>query len=170
MCCSEILWTGFLFYLLMAVCGAQGCTWERTTDSHGLTRHHTSCQFYKRASTLASQRRHDRAKEAVFSNLVPRLGEASSQCQAISAVRYVRDRPILKPIASCRLLKATSMARESCNTSSLPESQHHLEVEKERTNELDVEMGSNLGTIEDFSNSESIESVIRKVYLFVFEF
>jgi hypothetical protein len=47
-----------------------------------------------------------------------------------------------------------SMVRESCNTTSLPESQHHLEAEKER-NELDVEMGSNLGTIWDFSSSGS---------------
>lgn len=75
--CSEILWTGALFYLLMVVCGAQGCSWERTTDNRGLTRHRASCRYYKRASTLASQRRHDRAKEAAHSHLVPRLGEAA---------------------------------------------------------------------------------------------
>lgn len=45
-----------------------------------------------------------------------------------------------------------SMAGDSCNTSSLLESQHHPEAEKERGNELDVEMGSNLGNLWDFSS------------------
>lgn len=162
--CSEILWTGILFFLLMVVCSAQGCSWERTTDSCGLTRHHTSCRFYKRASTLASQRRHDHAKEAVFLNMVPRLGETTvhsskfawniifikCQCQA---VRYVRDHPSLKPIAPCKLLGPMSMAHELCGTSSLPESPHHVEVQKERNSEVDVDMGSNSGNIWDFVNS-----------------
>jgi hypothetical protein len=45
------------------------------------------------------------------------------------------------------------MAGDSCNISSLLESQHHPEAENERDNELDVEMGSNLGNLWDFSSS-----------------
>lgn len=60
----------FLFILVMVSCNAPGCNWERTTDSQGLSRHHTACLFHKRASTLANQRRHTRAREAVASNFV----------------------------------------------------------------------------------------------------
>jgi hypothetical protein len=74
---SEVLWTGFLLFVLMVACGAPGCSWERPTDNRGLTRHRTSCRFYKRASTLASRRRQDRTKEAVFSNLGRKPGKAA---------------------------------------------------------------------------------------------
>jgi hypothetical protein len=46
-----------------------------------------------------------------------------------------------------------SISRELCGTSSLPESQHHCDTEKEQTNEIDVEMGSNSGNMEVHSNS-----------------
>jgi hypothetical protein len=72
----ETLWIGFLFFLLimMVSCDAPGCSWarERATDNRGLSRHRANCRFYKRVSSLASQRRKERAKEAVGLNLLPK--------------------------------------------------------------------------------------------------
>jgi hypothetical protein len=156
--CLELLFcTAFLLFLLMVACDAPGCFWERPTDSRGLTMHRTSCHFYKRASSLASRRRQDRAREAVLLNLgrkpqseavsslefAYRISNTKCRCQEISAVRYARDRSSLKPIASCRLLMPTSMAREPCSNSSLAESQQNK----------DVEMDSNSGTMWDYTNS-----------------
>jgi hypothetical protein len=58
------VWIGVFFFLLMVSCNAPGCSWERSTDNRGLNRHRASCCFYKRASSLASRKRQDRAKEA----------------------------------------------------------------------------------------------------------
>jgi hypothetical protein len=70
---SKIILTGgfLLFFLVMVSCEAPGCSWERKTDNRGLTRHRAVCPFYKRSSTLASQKRQDRAKGAALSNLPP---------------------------------------------------------------------------------------------------
>ncbi|KAG1815362.1 hypothetical protein EV424DRAFT_1348472 [Suillus variegatus] len=67
---AESLWIAFLssLLLLMVSCGASRCSWERATDARGLSRHHASCHFYKKSSVLASQRRLERAKEAVFTH------------------------------------------------------------------------------------------------------
>jgi hypothetical protein len=70
---SKTIWACFfLFFLLVMVsCEAPGCSWARKTDIRGLTRHRIACPFYKRFSTLASQKRQDRAKGAALSNLIP---------------------------------------------------------------------------------------------------
>lgn len=70
-----------------------------------------------------------------------------SQYQSLSAVRYVRDRPNLKPITPCSLLKPISLAHELCSTAGI------LDVEKEQNNEIDFEMGSNSGNMCDNTNS-----------------
>jgi hypothetical protein len=53
----------------MVSCGAPRCLWERPTDARGLSRHHASCHFYKKSTALASQKRLERAKEAVSAHL-----------------------------------------------------------------------------------------------------
>lgn len=75
----ETIWTGFffLFLVVMVSCDAPGCFWERKTDNQGLTRHRAACHFYKRSSTLASQKRQDRAKNAISSNLPPDLAASA---------------------------------------------------------------------------------------------
>jgi hypothetical protein len=81
------LWvTGLLvfFFVLMVSCNAPGCYWERTTDSRGLSRHRAVCPFHKRASTLANQRRHTRAKEVVASNFVPSSSARTSEPVTVS--------------------------------------------------------------------------------------
>jgi hypothetical protein len=64
---ADSLWIAFLsgLLLLMVSCGASRCLWERATDARGLSKHRAGCHFYKKSSILASQRRHERAKEAV---------------------------------------------------------------------------------------------------------
>lgn len=62
-----------LLFILMVLCGASGCSWERVTDTRGLSRHRASCHFYRKSSTLAAKKRQERAREAVFSNLAPKL-------------------------------------------------------------------------------------------------
>jgi hypothetical protein len=64
----ETLWILFLFFA-MVTCGAQGCSWERATDTRGLSRHHASCRFYKKSSVLATQKRRERVKDAVSARL-----------------------------------------------------------------------------------------------------
>jgi hypothetical protein len=78
---SKTIWTSFFLFLLvvMVSCQAPGCSWERKTDIRGLTRHRLACPFYKRSSSLASQKRQARAKEAVLSNTLPNpMASASS--------------------------------------------------------------------------------------------
>jgi hypothetical protein len=67
---KTILTSFFLFFLVMVSCEAPGCSWERKTDMRGLSRHRAACSFYKRFSTLASQKRQGRAKEAALLNLL----------------------------------------------------------------------------------------------------
>lgn len=63
-------------FLSMVLCGALVCSWERATDTRGLSRHRTSCHFYKRSSVLATQKRQERAKEAVSTNLAANLPQS----------------------------------------------------------------------------------------------
>lgn len=68
------LWIVALFsslFLLMVLCGATDCSWEKATDARGLSRHRTSCHSYKKSSLLATQKRRERAKEAVSMILAP---------------------------------------------------------------------------------------------------
>lgn len=68
------VWIALLVsFILMVLCGALGCSWERVTDTCGLSRHRASCHSYRKSSTLATQKRQERAREAVFSNLAPKL-------------------------------------------------------------------------------------------------
>jgi hypothetical protein len=64
----------------------------------------------------------------------------------------VRDRPNLKPIASCRLLRPISVARDLCNASSLVDSQHTFGSETSQIGQVDVEMGSGSGTDHDLGS------------------
>ncbi|KAG2051670.1 hypothetical protein BDR06DRAFT_983445 [Suillus hirtellus] len=50
-------------------CKAPGCSWEKATDTRGLSRHRATCQSYNKYRISASQRRHERAKEAARSPL-----------------------------------------------------------------------------------------------------
>ncbi|KAG1905075.1 uncharacterized protein F5891DRAFT_976635 [Suillus fuscotomentosus] len=43
------------------------CSWESDMDFHGLSRHHSTCKHYQKASALAAQKRRDRAKESTKS-------------------------------------------------------------------------------------------------------
>jgi hypothetical protein len=73
------IWPGIALLLLLVVqgsflsimvsCGAASCSWDRETDARGLSRHRASCHFYKKSSVLATQKRRERAKEAVFANM-----------------------------------------------------------------------------------------------------
>lgn len=59
-----------LLLFTMVSCGAQSCSWEKATDSRGLSRHRASCHFYKRSSILAMQKRQQRARDATLATLV----------------------------------------------------------------------------------------------------
>lgn len=58
-----------LFLLMVSCSAAPRCLWERPTDARGLSRHHASCHYYKKSTALASQKRLERAKEAVSAHL-----------------------------------------------------------------------------------------------------
>lgn len=154
---SETLWISFFFFLLMVTvsCNAPGCSWQRMTDNRALNKHRANCHFYKRVSTLASQKRQDRAKDAALSNLVSvtvsgfllwnrTFNHRYCQPQRLPAVWHVRDCPSLKPIAPCSLVGPVSMAVGLRNTSesSLVDSRHPLDSQNRQTNESDFEMGS----------------------------
>jgi hypothetical protein len=62
-----------LLFISMVSCGAQGCSWEKTTDAQGLNRHQASCHFFKRSSIIATQKRQQRARDATLANLVTNL-------------------------------------------------------------------------------------------------
>ncbi|KAG2032650.1 hypothetical protein BDR03DRAFT_935890 [Suillus americanus] len=61
----------------MVSCGALHCTWERNTDFRGLSRHRSTCRYYQRASTLATQKRRDRAQESTLQHLTSQFTAAS---------------------------------------------------------------------------------------------
>lgn len=42
-----------------------GCSWAKDTDSRGLSRHRATCKHYQKASTLAAEKRRERAKESI---------------------------------------------------------------------------------------------------------
>jgi hypothetical protein len=82
MCKKLGLWRGLIllwlslsviyYYSPMAssqACKAPGCSWEKATDSRGLSRHRATCQSYNKYKVLSSQKRHERAKEAARSPL-----------------------------------------------------------------------------------------------------
>jgi hypothetical protein len=67
---SSSCWILFLVFILSIIimvtsCGALHCSWEKDTDFRGLDRHHSTCKYYQRESTLAAQKRQDRARESV---------------------------------------------------------------------------------------------------------
>jgi hypothetical protein len=68
----------------MVSCGAQGCSWEKVTDNRGLNRHRTGCRFFKRSSTLANEKRLQRARNATSANLALGLSGPSSQVSKFS--------------------------------------------------------------------------------------
>lgn len=51
----------------MVSCGTLRCAWEKDTDFRGLSRHRSTCKHYQKASTLAAQKRRDRARESMKS-------------------------------------------------------------------------------------------------------
>jgi hypothetical protein len=55
----------FILILSMVSCGALRCSWEKDTDFRGLSRHRSTCKHYHKASTLATQKRRDRATESI---------------------------------------------------------------------------------------------------------
>ncbi|KAG2050289.1 hypothetical protein BDR06DRAFT_974658 [Suillus hirtellus] len=106
-------------FLLMVLCGALGCSWERAMDTCGLSRHCTSCHFYKRSSILATQKRQERAKEAVSANLAANLPQ--------SMFLHRIGHP--KPIAPCSPLLAEKMlgpVAAVLDTSGLTDLQHSV--------------------------------------------
>lgn len=170
-----------MFLTVMVSCNAPGCGWERATDNRGLSRHRASCHFYKRVSSLASRRRHDRAKEAVISSFIPKPSAGTSvsdsdSCfksdfqllnlfdilfQGISAIRHVKDRPSLVPIAPCRLVGPISMAcglSSAEPASSLTDSRHRDSLDSEQqqnSQNHDVQVENDTGVMIELDHCDS---------------
>ncbi|KAG2360045.1 hypothetical protein BDR07DRAFT_1378253 [Suillus spraguei] len=95
------------------LCNAPGCSWEKATDSQGLTRHHATCKLYQRSSVISSQKRQERAKDAATRTLI-RLGPAEKPVSAgrgsgskilpmrVRPVYLDSDHSLLKPIVPCK--------------------------------------------------------------------
>lgn len=64
-----IFLSGLFLSIHMVSCGALDCSWERATNSRGLSLHRASCLLFKRHSVRAIQKRRERAKEAAFAEL-----------------------------------------------------------------------------------------------------
>jgi hypothetical protein len=85
---SRTPWILFhIFILFMVSCGASRCSWSKDTDFRGLDRHRSICNHYQRASRLASQKRRDRAKEVVQTQLTA-TGVTSTTGAAAAMVSY----------------------------------------------------------------------------------
>lgn len=106
---------------------ATGCSWAKDTNLRGLSRHRATCKHYQKASTLATEKRWERAKESIkelhklaphrdrlpqdsistVSNLFVSLENSdvvvnlSYQTSPLEPIRFRKDRS-LKPIAHCR--------------------------------------------------------------------
>lgn len=80
----------FTFVFLMVSCGAVRCAWERDTDFRGLSRHRSTCKHYQRASTVAAQKRRDRARESTLQNLTSQLSAASISSSTTNPVTVSR--------------------------------------------------------------------------------
>jgi hypothetical protein len=96
LCCSlsrswmhlfRLPWTLLLILVLsMVSCGAIRCSWKRDTDFRGLSRHRSTCHHYQKASTLATQKRRDRARELVeaLQKSTPQLTTSSTSTLSVS--------------------------------------------------------------------------------------
>lgn len=65
---SQLPWPGIVLLIVvvsMVLCGAPHCSWERGTDFRGLSRHRSVCKHFQKASTLATERRRDRARGSI---------------------------------------------------------------------------------------------------------
>ncbi|KAG1718260.1 hypothetical protein EDD22DRAFT_855552 [Suillus occidentalis] len=89
---------------MVTSCGALHCSWEKDTDFRGLDRHRSTCKYYQRESTLAAQKRRDRARESVEKSTQQPHRQAiitgSAAHNGLGPIRFAKNRS-MKPIARC---------------------------------------------------------------------
>ncbi|KAG2047811.1 hypothetical protein BDR06DRAFT_65691 [Suillus hirtellus] len=100
-------WVLFLVLVIsMVSCSAPRCSWEKNTDSRGLSRHRSKCKYYQKASTLAMERRRERARELIQASHKSSQAMTSSTC-GHGPIEFTNSRRS-KPIASCEPMVSTS--------------------------------------------------------------
>ncbi|KAG0691770.1 hypothetical protein DFH29DRAFT_883759, partial [Suillus ampliporus] len=115
MCFSPWLQIGLPLVLLLFMvtislrCNAMGCSWAKETDPRGLSRHRATCRKYQKASTLATEKRRERAKESI--QLSQKLTTSISPLQP---VRFIKDH-CTKPIAYCKPKAFTGKSKAPTN-------------------------------------------------------
>ncbi|KAG1802000.1 uncharacterized protein HD556DRAFT_1304200 [Suillus plorans] len=77
---------------------APRCSWERDTDFRGLSRHRSICRHYRKESTLATERRRNRAQESVQTLQRSSQLATSSGTPRLGPVLFTKNGH-LKPIA-----------------------------------------------------------------------
>ncbi|KAG2744922.1 hypothetical protein P692DRAFT_20877483 [Suillus brevipes Sb2] len=84
-----------------------GCPWAKDTDYRGLSRHRAGCKHYQRASTLASNKRRERARDSVRLGLSahrdqpPQVSRGVIATSPLEPIRFVNHRLTI-PIACCQ--------------------------------------------------------------------
>jgi hypothetical protein len=79
--CLHVLLLLLLELMVAISCNAPGCFWEKGTDeaSRGLSRHRAICKHYQKSRYIASQKRHERAKQAAnIPSLPPKKSSLAS--------------------------------------------------------------------------------------------
>jgi hypothetical protein len=109
-------WILFLvFILLMVSCNAPYCSWKGITDFRGLSRHRSTCKYYQKANTIATERRRARARFSSSSvshryHALPHnphsLINLPSDSSQLGRIQATEDHQ-LKPIASCKTRSST---------------------------------------------------------------
>ncbi|KAG1898522.1 uncharacterized protein F5891DRAFT_463150 [Suillus fuscotomentosus] len=100
---SPSSWILFVTFILsMVSCGAPRCSWERDTDFRGLSRHRSICKHYRKESTLATERRRNRAQESAqtLQRSLQLTTSHGSGAPRLGPVRFTKN-GCLKPIAHC---------------------------------------------------------------------
>ncbi|KAG2743859.1 hypothetical protein P692DRAFT_20878151 [Suillus brevipes Sb2] len=82
------------------------CSWAKNTDSRGLSRHRATCKHYQSASTLATEKRLERARESIKTSHKLTLHRDDRRPQLTTGIAPLgpaenyRDHP--KPIVLCK--------------------------------------------------------------------
>ncbi|KAG1822445.1 uncharacterized protein BJ212DRAFT_1476874 [Suillus subaureus] len=135
-------------FIFMVSCSSIGCSWEKATDACGLSRHRTSCHFYKKSSLLATQQRWERAKESVTANLALNCDLPRPFVNPSHRI----GRP--KPIAAYWSLAEERRGSASCifdtPEPSLVDPQHCIETDVPQ-NDNNVEMNIDVDTSDEWA-------------------
>jgi hypothetical protein len=106
LCLVSIL---FMIFRCNNTATGSGCLWEKDTDSRGLSRHRATCRHYQKASTLATEKRRERARNSIESSRKFTSHRDQLRPQGSSHSNTTVSQFNIARELSCRLMYQTSL-------------------------------------------------------------